>query len=52
MALSNLHTNYKVNYKDDLINLTKERENGALKGNKTTNLDAHPDEIKGSELNF
>lgn len=38
MALSNLHTNYKVSYKDDLINLTKERENGALKTKKGDRL--------------
>ncbi len=31
MALSNLHTNYKVSYKDDLMNLTKERENPETK---------------------
>lgn len=44
MALSNLHTNYKVSYKDDLINLTKERENGALKNGNLDELNAQIDE--------
>ncbi|WP_333804286.1 calcium-binding protein [Sulfurospirillum sp.] len=50
MALSNLHTNYKSSYKDDLINLTKAKENPDLLKNKdlSTNLNAQVDKTANS----
>ena len=48
MALSNLHTNYKVSYKNDLINLTKLKENGSLLGGSLDNLNAQADKTANS----